>query len=42
MIRNRDGHSAKRDGTSNKSQNNGRFMLPAHAPRETVILETAS
>ena len=42
VIRDRGGHSAQPDGTSNESQNDGRFRFPAHAPHETVILETAS
>ncbi len=42
VIRDRDGHSTKRDGTSNESHDDGRFRFPAHAPHETVILGTAS
>ncbi len=42
VIRNRNGHSTKRDGTNNESQNDGRFRFPAHAPRETVIVGTVS
>ena len=42
VIRDRDGYSAKPDGTSNESQDDGRSRFPAHAPHETVILGIAS
>jgi len=36
VIRDRPGHSADRDGTSNESQNDGRVRFPAHAPDDAI------
>src|SRR5882672_11774892 len=38
LTRDRDSHSAKRDGTSNESRDDDRFRFPAHPPHETATL----
>jgi len=42
LIREGRGRSAKQKDTGYKSQDDGRFRFPAHAPHETAIVETVS